>query len=224
MNEKLYKLFRLQCSDLLVLAEMEWNGMLYNTKAALEEATRLQETSDRLVRDFHSLVDSDIPSISSGDDISAVLYGGSVEESFNVPIGHFKSGLKKGEVRYKKEVLVHQFPRLVTPLKDTETVKNKAGKKETWGVDVDVLNKLRASKEAKKIIKTILEYRGVEKLRSTYLQGWADMIESKGWDKDIIHGSLNTCVTITGRLSSDSPNMQNAPKQVKNFLVSRYDN
>jgi len=220
MNEKLYKLFRLQCSDLLVLAEMEWNGMRYATKEALAEAQRLQEESDQLVRDFYGLVGSDVPSISSGDDVSAVLYGGTIEETYRIPIGHYKSGAKKGEVRYKKEVLVHEFPRLVEPLKDTESKKSKEeGGKKTWSVGESVLLKLKGNK---KLVKCILAYRGVEKLRSTYLQGWADMIEKNHWDENMIHGNLNQCVTITGRLSSDKPNMQNAPKQIKNFLISRY--
>ena len=223
MHENLYKLFRLQCADLLVLADMEYNGMVYHTEAALAEATRLQEEIDRLVRDFHNLVASDIPSIGSPDDISAVLYGGVVEETVRVPIGHYKTGARKGEVKYKNETVEHTFPRLVDPLKDTETKKNKDGGKETWSVSEDVLLKLKATKEGKKLVKCILEYRQTEKLRGTYLQGWANLIEKCHWDKDMIHGNLNQCVAVTGRLASDKPNLQNANKAVKKFLGSRYD-
>jgi DNA polymerase I-like protein with 3'-5' exonuclease and polymerase domains len=201
---------------------MEYNGMLYANEAAVDKAQTLQEESDALLKTFHNLCGMDCVSITSGDDLSAVLYGGVVEEVFRVPIGYYKSGLKKGEVKYGKEVLEHTFPRLVEPLKKTETAKNITGQKETWEVNVDVLQALKVKGKGKEIIECVLAYRGLEKLRSTYLQGWSDMIEKKHWADDMIHGSLNQCVTITGRLSSDSPNMQNAPKAVKQFLVSRY--
>jgi len=222
MNEKLYKLFRLQCADLLVLADMEYNGMLYETKAALKEAHSLQEKSDDLLRQFHLLVGNDSVSISSGDNISSVLYGGIVKEEFRLAVGHYKSGTQKGEVKYGKEILEHTFPQLVKPIKDTETSANKAGKKDTYSVAEDVLKKLKGKGKAKEIISCILEYRGLEKLRSTYLQGWSDLIDKKGWTPGTIHGTLNQCVAVTGRLSSDSPNLQNASKEVKKFLITRY--
>lgn len=203
---------------------MEWNGMPYDVEGALAEAKDLQQSSDELLREFRSVIDKDFVSITSGDDVSVILYGGIIEEIFSVPIGHFKSGPRKGEIKYGKETLEHNFPRLVAPIKDTETAKNKAGKKATWSVAEDVLKKLKAKGDAKKIINIILEYRGLEKLRNTYLEGWADLIEKKHWEPGMIHGNLNQCVTITGRLSSDSPNMQNPSKAVKKFLITRYAN
>ena len=196
--------------------------MLYDSKSSLEEAIALQDRSDDILRSFHILVGSDIVSIGSGDDISAVLYGGDVDEVFSVAVGHFKSGARKGEVKFKKEVLVHTFPRLVAPLKGTETAKNKAGNKATWSVKEEVLLSLKTKAKGKEIVACILEYRGLEKLRSTYLQGWSDLIVSKCWEKDMLHGNLNQCVAVTGRLSSTSPNLQNPSKAVKKFLITRY--
>ena len=220
--EKLYRLFRLQCQDLLVLCVMEYNGMLYDTKGALEKAANLQETSDELVREFHNCVGTDCVNIASGDDISSVLYGGVVEEVFRVAIGHFKSGERKGEIRYKNEILSHTFTQLVPPIKNTETAKNISGKKATYSVAEDILKKLKAKSETKKLIDIILEYRGIEKLRSTYLQGWADLIESECWEPNMIHHSLNQCTAVTGRLSSSKPTGQNASKAIKVFLRTRY--
>lgn len=222
-REKLYKLFRLHNQDLLVLEEMEWNGMLFDKDKALKKAESLQQDCDRLLSSFHSLVGSDVPSITSGDDISAALYGGIIESSFRVPIGHYKTGTKKGEVRYKIQKLEHVFERLVDPLKNTETAKNKEGKKETWSVKEEVLRSLKAKGKAKEIINIILEYRGLEKLRNTYLVGWSNMIDDNHWEGTYIHGNLNQCVAVTGRLSSSAPNLQNADKITKSFLVSRYD-
>lgn len=222
MNENLYKLFRLQCQDLLVLAGMEYNGMLFAAEEAHEEAVKLQGKCDVLLGDFHRLVGNDCVSITSGDDISAVLYGGVVEQTFKVAVGHYKSGERKGEVKYKNEILEHNFERLVTPIAKTESAKNLSGKKATWSVGEDILMKLKATGKAKQIIATILEYRGVEKIRNTYLTGWGDLIKENCWQDSMIHGNLNQCVAITGRLSSSEPNLQNANKAVKKFLRSRY--
>lgn len=53
----------------------------------------------------------------------------------------------------------------------------------------------------------ILQYRTVNKLRSTYAVGLQGLIQSDGR----IHTSFNQTVTATGRLSSADPNLQNIP-------------
>jgi DNA polymerase-1 len=58
------------------------------------------------------------------------------------------------------------------------------------------------------IIKEIIEYRKLVKLKSTYLDALPPLINEK---TGRIHASFNQCVTATGRLSSTDPNMQNIP-------------
>lgn len=53
----------------------------------------------------------------------------------------------------------------------------------------------------------ILELRNKTKLLSTYVEGLPVFPDGK------LHTSFNTCITETGRLSSDSPNLQNFPKR-----------
>ena len=127
-NEKLYRLFRLQCQDLLVLGDMEYNGMVYDVPNALAEAQRLQKDSDTLLCRFHRLVSHSFVNITSGDHISAVLYGGIIEDVVRVAIGHFRTGARQGQVKYTMETFPHQFPALVNPIPRTETAKNKSGK------------------------------------------------------------------------------------------------
>ncbi len=224
-HPKLYKLFKIHCADLLCLQEMEFNGMMFATKEALEYAHELQGKIDIIVRTFHSLVGQECASISSGKHLSAILYGGIISEEFRIAVGHYKSGLRKGEVKYGKEIIEHKFERLVTPKSKTETANSvkRASEEQEWSVGEDVLLSLRGSKQAKKIIDCVLEYRRLEKLRGTYLQGYSDLITKMNWEPDMIHGNLNQCTVVTGRLSSSAPNLQNADKETKKFLVSRYD-
>lgn len=54
----------------------------------------------------------------------------------------------------------------------------------------------------------ILEYRGLEKLRSTYIEGLLKAINPK---TGRIHTTYNQTQAVTGRLSSEAPNLQNIP-------------
>jgi DNA polymerase-1 len=57
------------------------------------------------------------------------------------------------------------------------------------------------------VIDTILEYRKLEKLRSTYLEPLPRLAQ----ENDRIHTTFNQLATATGRLSSSQPNLQNIP-------------
>ncbi len=58
------------------------------------------------------------------------------------------------------------------------------------------------------IVELILEYRGVKKLLSTYVEALPQIVNPK---TGRIHTSYNQAVTATGRLSSTNPNLQNIP-------------
>ncbi|MFI3301796.1 MAG: DNA polymerase I [Rikenellaceae bacterium] len=59
-----------------------------------------------------------------------------------------------------------------------------------------------------KIVDMILEYRGIKKLLSTYVDALPQLINPQ---TGRIHSSYNQAVTATGRLSSTNPNLQNIP-------------
>ena len=63
-------------------------------------------------------------------------------------------------------------------------------------------------REKHPIIDKILEYRGLKKLLSTYVDALPELINKKTGK---VHTSFNQTVTSTGRLSSTNPNMQNIP-------------
>ena len=59
-----------------------------------------------------------------------------------------------------------------------------------------------------RIVDLILEYRGVKKLLSTYVEALPQLVNRR---TGRIHTSFNQAVTATGRLSSTNPNLQNIP-------------
>lgn len=65
------------------------------------------------------------------------------------------------------------------------------------------------------LVDSILEYRKLEKLRSTYLEPLPALADASGR----IHTSFNQLATATGRLSSSTPNLQNIP--VRGLLGKR---
>jgi DNA polymerase I len=70
--------------------------------------------------------------------------------------------------------------------------------------DADSLQKLAAEHP---IVETLLRYREVEKLRSTYADALPPLVQADGR----IHATFNQVATTTGRISSEAPNLQNVP-------------
>ncbi len=69
----------------------------------------------------------------------------------------------------------------------------------------DVLSKIESKHP---IIKRILDYRELVKLKNTYVDVLPEMVNPR---TGRIHTSYNQVVAVTGRLSSDNPNLQNIP-------------
>ena len=90
---------------------------------------------------------------------------------------------------------------LFEELKLTAVKKTKSG----YSTNAEVLEKL---KWAHPIVEKILEYRKIAKLNSTYVEGLIPAIDKRDGK---IHSSFNQTVTVTGRISSTEPNLQNIP-------------
>jgi len=129
------------------------------------------------------------------------------------------------------EFNVNSTPQLRTVLYDelglTPGKKTKTG----FSTDAQTLESLRG---AHPIIEALLDYREVEKLRSTYGESLLAEVQADGR----IHASFGQTVARTGRISSDRPNLHNIPvrselgKQFRRafvpaegstFLVADYD-
>lgn len=218
-------LFKLQCLDLSVLQDMEWNGIKFSTERAVQKADEISQELQSITEYITNYTNGVPINLNSDDDVSVLLYGGIIYEDVRIPIGVFKTGKKIGQTRYSIQTKEYELPRLVTPLKGTERYKkdDEKDKPRYWLTNDTVIRSLKPNKKAQEMIDNIKRYTELEKLRTTYLLGWTKLIEEMGWDRDMIHGNLNQCVVITGRLSSTKPNLQNADPQTKTFCVSRYD-
>lgn len=212
-----YKLFRMQCQDLLVLQEMEYNGFKFDVEKSLNEAKLLEEKATDLDRSICSFA-PDVPlNLNSNFHLSSLLYGGTIQVDDRIPIGVYKTGAKTGQTRYKIVTKDYILPRLVEPIKGSELATDGY-----YGSDEDTLRNLKTTGSGKRIINQILERRGIEKLRGTYYAGIPKLMREHAWSNSLVHGQLNQCVATTGRLSATKPNQQNMPPACKQFCISRF--
>lgn len=213
---KMRKLVTLDCLDLLVLEEMEWNGLQYNVEESLKLSDEMEARGNDIIKVLNSHVGVDWINWNSGDQVSAVLYGGTIKQVVKelVPFT-YKDGRTVDKLRNVTKKFT--FPRLVEPLRKTEL--KKAG---IYKTSADVLKDLKAKGKVKDMIALLLELADIEKQVGTYLKGIPKLIEEMEWQDNTIHGNLNQCVVVTGRLSSNRPNLQNNPASVDKLFVSRY--
>jgi len=106
-------------------------------------------------------------------------------EKFNIA-----SPLQLGKILFEKLQL------------DPKAKKTKTGQYQTGE---DVLQKLSSKSD---IVKDILEFRGLQKLKSTYVDALPALVNQ---NTGRIHTTFNQSIAATGRLSSTNPNLQNIP-------------
>jgi DNA polymerase I-like protein with 3'-5' exonuclease and polymerase domains len=216
-TKPMQRLISLHNQDLMVLEEMEYNGLLFDeTKAntlAKELEQQIKDLDNALVP-YHNLPEFNP---SSNEQLSCLLYGGTVKVKRREVIGLFKTGDRKGQVKEKWVEHLINFDRRINPLKGSEL-----DKEGLFSTDESTLKSLRGTKEAKELVKLILERATLEKRLTTYYRGLVELRTSMNWPVDKLHGQLNQCVARTGRLSSSKPNLQNFDGEIKQLFGSRY--
>ena len=114
-----------------------------------------------------------------------------------------------------KQLGVILFEKLeLKPVKKTKT---------GYATNADVLEKLR---DKHPIVNFIMEYRQLAKLKSTYCDGLRAVVNP---NTHRIHSVFTQTVTVTGRLSSTEPNLQNIPtrtelgREIRKMFVAKED-
>lgn len=201
-------------ADLHVLQEMEKNGITYDEELCVSRGAELDVT----IRELRAKLDAFYPDIpilwSSGDQLSAFLYGGTITQVVKEHVGYFKSGQRAGTAKYRNAEIVHQLPRLYTPLRGTELKKEGF-----YATNEDTLLKLKGKQGP---LKVLLELSKLEKLNGTYYKGLPKLNAKMVWPKGYLHGQFNQVVAATGRLSSIAPNLQNFASDLQDVFVTRY--
>ncbi len=128
---------------------------------------------------------------------------------------------KKAGVRFNiaspKQVGDVLFEKLKIPYKWKKTSTNQ------YSTDEDKLSELAEEFE---IVKNILDFRGLAKLKSTYVDALPLMINPK---TGRVHSSFNQARAATGRLASENPNLQNIPikdeagREIRKAFIPRDD-
>lgn len=118
-------------------------------------------------------------------------------------IEHAGHDFNVNSTKQLREVLFDELG--LTPQKKTKT---------GYSTDAQSLEKMRSEHP---IVENLLQYREVEKLRSTYGEG---LLAEVG-DGDRIRATFQQTVARTGRLSSDQPNLHNIPVRSERGRVFR---
>ena len=138
-------------------------------------------------------------------------YGIILENKINELVNTiFNYSQEEFNINSPKQLGVVLFEKLGLPVKK----KTKTG----YSTNADVLESLY---DEHPIIPAILEYRTIQKLKSTYCDGLLKVVDSDGR----IHSTFQQTETRTGRLSSTEPNLQNIPvrqelgREVRKFFT-----
>jgi DNA polymerase-1 len=127
-------------------------------------------------------------------------------EAISVDVMHQIAGLEQEIYALAGETFNLNSPKQLSVIL-FEKMGIKAPKKNATGLSTNV-DVLEALKEQYPIAGKILEYRTVEKLRSTYIDTFPNEVNPK---TQRIHCTFNQSVAATGRLSCQNPNLQNIP-------------
>lgn len=153
----------------------------------------------------------------------------------------FKSGKRKGEyktknvkgwgaLKTKKQDFFYTFEGFVAGQPEWKTKKTDGAGKPIYKTDGDTIALLEHS--GVPFCSTLANYESLNKELNTYflsrdkqgkLTGMLTTVDQKD---NRIHHNLNHCATVTSRLSSNNPNLQNIPRadksNIKRLFVSRY--
>jgi len=212
------RLISLHNQDLLVLEEMEYNGIIFDEEECNRLGKEMEEQVkklDDLLFEYHNLPEFNP---SSTEHVSTLLYGGVVTVRRKQVVGVFKTGARAGQEKERWFEHEIKFDRLITPLKGSELEKEGY-----YSIDDQTLKSLKPrTKYGKELIELILTRAVLVKRLTAYYQGLVELRTKMNWPHGKLHGILNQCVAKTGRLSSTKPNLQNFDGEIKQLFGSRY--
>lgn len=228
LTPALRQLILLGGADMLVLAEMEANGILYDTAGSITAGDTALVEINKIKEELNVLVDFEFFNFDSGDHLSCWLYGGTIEQDRYIPVNMvYKSGPRKGQEYTQnkfQETVRKQYDGIFKPL--PRTALKKPGFYQT-GEPVLLQLPLRTQQQ-RRAISLLLRLAELSKQVGSFLHALPALIEEMEWKEESgpngkIHPTYNQCNARTGRLSCSKPNAQQFPEVVDQFWISRYN-
>lgn len=217
-SREMQQLIKMSMLDLVVLQDIEQNGLLLNLDKAIKKGDDIVSEIVGIDSRLRRMAGFDWFNPNSGDHLSAFLYGGVlkyvVKEEYEFTYKNGKTAIKLRNT--EKELKLNG---LFKPLEGSELAKEGF-----YSTNEGTLTAIamKAKGEHRMILDLILHRAKLEKLRSTYYHGYPKRLEEMGWEDNVIHSSFNQCVAVSGRLSSTKPNIQNIADAVKEVFISRF--
>jgi DNA polymerase-1 len=218
ISYKMNKLISVSMQDLRVLQDTEQNGLLINLEKSVKKGDDIVAQISQIDDWLRKVFDAPWFNPNSGDHLSVLLYGGKLKFIENEDyIFTYKDGRTAPKTR--KVEVYKSFTGMFKPLEGSELAKEGF-----YATNEPTLTSLleKAKGDYKGVLTTILQRAKLEKRRGTYYHGYPKRIIEMGWDDNIMHSNFNQCVTVSGRLSSTKPNVQNLEKEVKEIFISRF--
>lgn len=222
-NKDMLSMLRYEMQSRLTTIVMEHNGMYFDDDAAIDyRDTELVPQLASVLRDGTARgmalfkLPQEAVKLNSSTFMNSILHGGTVKWKERHPVldddgepVRFKTGKRKGEVKEKWHDMSQEVMG-VSPIKGTKA-------------DEEMFNKVighpRTKTDVVEFLTVVLRHRDLAKQHGTYFTGYAELT----WPDGMIHGNLNHCIVATGRLSSTSPNLQNAGHSpIRQHFKSRY--
>ncbi len=222
-NMEMKNLVFIQMNALVATTYMEYHGMYFDMDCACEDGKEVEEALKKAEKDLQNQmwlrfrednetcypIDAESVKPTSNQQVSVFLFGGDFKfiasavktnPEDGTPLV-YKTGLKKGLIKTRKETFIVKVRRTVIPYEDSATA---TGHYQVG--DAALARYTSLGKTVETFLGTLLKYRKLYKDFHTYYVGLLNLTWAQ---TSTIHGSLLHCSTATGRLSSSKPNLQN---------------
>ena len=232
----------LHMSHYVAVCDMEYNGLAIDLDLGMEKAKMLESELESLTAIIREHVVHLVPGWPSGFEfnpasnrhVGVILFGGEIKtRDREIKIDNegnelfFKSGQKKGQKQEHWVLHLHQLTGFKHEVRRFIPAELSSTTDEVLNIIIQKVPKLVTFCEF------ILKYRHLAKLLGTYY--YTEIVTKTGDKKTTgmlslihphtgcVHSAFKTAQTATGRLSSNTPNVQNLPPEILDIVKSRWD-